>query len=186
MPKANASKYQAAQDMIERGIWRADPDVGVVYGQRGQAMGCLNNCGYVRLKLRDPSKRNGTLSVLAHRVIWEAIHGPIPTHLTVNHIDGDKINNSLSNLEVVTMAENIQHSYDIGLNPKIYGEQHHATTLTALEVQDIYQRAWAGPRGVGARLAEEYRTTRRMVSAIKHRRRRHEDIDALLTRLVGP
>jgi hypothetical protein len=30
----------------------------------------------------------------------------------VNHIDGDRSNNSVSNLEWVTQSENIQHSYD--------------------------------------------------------------------------
>lgn len=30
----------------------------------------------------------------------------------VNHIDGDRSNNSLDNLEWVTQSENIQHSYD--------------------------------------------------------------------------
>ena len=35
---------------------------------------------------------------------------------TVNHIDGNKLNNSLSNLEWATYSENMQHAYDTSLN----------------------------------------------------------------------
>lgn len=35
--------------------------------------------------------------------------------LTVNHKDGDRLNNSLDNLEVVSMKENMRHAMDTGL-----------------------------------------------------------------------
>ena len=35
----------------------------------------------------------------------------------VNHIDGDKTNNHVYNLEWVNNSENVKHSYDIGLQP---------------------------------------------------------------------
>lgn len=55
----------------------------------------------------------------------EKVHRLVATHFIsypddsetwcVNHIDGDKTNNSVENLQWVTHAENIQHSWDIGL-----------------------------------------------------------------------
>lgn len=41
-----------------------------------------------------------------HRLVWEAFNGPIPDGLTVNHIDEDKTNNNLDNLNLMTVAEN--------------------------------------------------------------------------------
>lgn len=35
--------------------------------------------------------------------------------LTVNHIDGNRFNNNLNNLELVSLKENIQHGYRTGL-----------------------------------------------------------------------
>jgi hypothetical protein len=48
-----------------------------------------------------------------HRLVWEAFNGPIPGRLEVNHKDLDRANNHLSNLELLTHQQNIQHAHAI-------------------------------------------------------------------------
>lgn len=55
----------------------------------------------------------------------------------VNHIDGDKLNNNLENLEFVTYSENIQHAYKLGLKSQKKGEDAHRSKLTDDIVREI-------------------------------------------------
>jgi hypothetical protein len=48
---------------------------------------------------------------MAQRLVWTYFNGPIPDGMQVNHIDFNKQNNALSNLELVTGEGNMQHSY---------------------------------------------------------------------------
>ena len=50
-----------------------------------------------------------------HRVIANAFLPKIEGKDFVNHIDGDKTNNKVSNLEWCTREENIRHAYKLGL-----------------------------------------------------------------------
>lgn len=40
----------------------------------------------------------------------------INSKLTVNHKDGNPLNNNINNLEIITLKENIQHAFKNGLN----------------------------------------------------------------------
>jgi len=56
-------------------------------------------------------------TILLHRVIWISKNGLIKDkRLQINHIDGVKGHCWISNLELVTNAQNIKHAYDTGLN----------------------------------------------------------------------
>lgn len=73
----------------------------------------LSSDGYVKCTLKSDSGKRKTFSV--HRLVATLyIENPLDK-LEVNHKDGVKINNSMSNLEWCTHSENIKHAWDIGL-----------------------------------------------------------------------
>jgi hypothetical protein len=47
-------------------------------------------------------------------IVWEAFNGKIPGGLCVNHIDCNKTNNSIENLELVTYQQNTHHAAKMG------------------------------------------------------------------------
>ena len=53
--------------------------------------------------------------VTVHRLVAGAFLDPEDGRAEVNHIDGDPLNNDISNLEYVTHAENMDHAVRIGL-----------------------------------------------------------------------
>ena len=81
--------------------------------------------GYVHF-----SPRGGeTNTITAHRAVWLAFFGKHDPGLCINHIDGNKLNNSIENLEVCTPKENAIHAmkngitkYACGMRPLLSAE----------------------------------------------------------------
>lgn len=59
--------------------------------------------------------------------------------LEVNHIDGDKRNNNLYNLEWCTSSENQKHAYRMGLNKLRYGENNNFSKLKEKDIKKIFE-----------------------------------------------
>jgi len=64
------------------------------------------------------TKQHKSKMYLVHRFVYECFHGIIPQGLQINHIDLDKQNNQLDNLEVVDQWMNMQHGIENGV---LYG-----------------------------------------------------------------
>ena len=144
MTQANPINYQLAADLVESGCWRVDAEHGLVFGKRGEPFKRTNSWGYIQIKFRDPGNWRVSHAALAHRVIWESAHGPLTSGLTINHINGDKKDNRLANLEAITQAENVRHAFATGLNAGRKGELNDRAVLTDEDVRTIYALAWQG------------------------------------------
>jgi hypothetical protein len=53
--------------------------------------------------------RNGTRQLLAHRFAYETEHGVVPDGFHVHHKDGNRANNDLSNLLLMSASEHARH-----------------------------------------------------------------------------
>lgn len=71
--------------------------------------------GYNKVDLYDGGERS---SKRVHRLVAEAFIPNPDNKPEINHIDGNKLNNDISNLEWVTGSENMIHAYETGLVPR--------------------------------------------------------------------
>ena len=72
----------------------------------------LNNDGYPSVRI---THRGNIRNTGVHRLVAETFIPNPENRETVNHIDGDKTNNHVSNLEWATRGEQMQHAYKLGL-----------------------------------------------------------------------
>jgi len=102
-----------------------------------------NNCGYMRVQLC-----NGSLKprFFVHRIVAE-LFIPNPLNLPqVNHKDGDKKNNHVSNLEWVSASDNRKHSFrELGENPtRVCGTDNGVCKVTIEQIQQAKNAVESG------------------------------------------
>lgn len=90
-----------------------------------------------------------------HRLVLMSFEGLHKTKLHCNHIDGDKHNNSLENLEWVTPSENRVHAVKNGLDNPRKGDTHPNSKLNT-EIVIECRKIWDGTSKHIERLAAKY------------------------------
>lgn len=97
--------------------------------------------GYLRVVLSDYNHKSHTYKL--HRLVAEAFI-PNPKKLPeVNHIDGNKANDSVDNLEWIGRSDNLKHAYKNALK-SVKGAKNPAAKLTAEQV--VFIKAHFIPR----------------------------------------
>ena len=122
---------------VAEGYYIVREDGTIFNTHTGRYVGDRENVNlYPNISLRDTDQKTYTLS--RHVLVWLVFKGDIPYDLEINHIDGNKQNTRLDNLELVTNQGNKAHAWDTGLARVATGENHAHAKMTNAEV--IYYR----------------------------------------------
>ncbi len=129
MSKTNSKMYSGSKNNKIKEIWKPFPikefkskyeisNYGNVRNAKGNLLKHCIRSGYKSFGLcnNDLNKQ-----YKIHRMVAKAfINNPDPKNKKcVNHINGDKLDNIVTNLEWCTVAENNKHAFDTGLNNTI-------------------------------------------------------------------
>ena len=87
-------------------------------------------------------------------------------NLTVNHKDGNKLNDSLDNLEWATPSENTLHAINTGLSNVSLGENSHLATIdeaTAIKICEMIEAGWSNKE-----ITDKLRVSKDIVKHIRY------------------
>ncbi len=161
MHKRNQEKYDILIQYVRTGILEID-DMGRVFRlvdlrtkmKTHTRIDILHHTGYRMVLIKYKSR---TISCMAHTLIWNHHHGPVPDGLVINHIDGNGLNNVITNLEVVTQKENMHHAIHVLGTKKVYGTTNPNARLKLRDIARIFW--WYGHgvpiREIAARLSRD-------------------------------
>jgi len=100
----------------------------------------VDSLGYVRVSL---CKENKIKAHKIHRLVAEHFLKP-SEYKVVNHIDGNKENNSVENLEWCNASQNRKHACDTGLAAKEEGR-----LIMCNETKEVYKGIMSAARHIG-------------------------------------
>jgi len=157
---------------------------------KGEVINRANNCpltptknpnGYLKVAL---ANGDGTSEqVLVHRLIAEHFIPNPYKHPQVNHIDGNKENNAVSNLEWCSAKQNCCHAFKIGLRPGYMSADHKdaliAEVFAGAKIRDLAVREGRREESLSGMLRRRSREVGREDEWRKMMKERRSEITAL-------
>ena len=122
----------------------------------------LDTKGYVICNL---SKEYKCKTFRVHRLVANMFIPNLNNKPQVNHINGIKADNRVSNLEWVTNSENQKHAVKLGLKEGFKGIEHNLVKLTEEQVLEIRESNLTQRK-----LAKKYNINQSTISMIKNRK----------------
>jgi hypothetical protein len=93
---------------------------------------CLNNGQYLVCNL--VVKKGISRTFYVHRIVATHFLKKVGENLNVNHLDGNRENNKVENLEWLTQKENVHHGFRYGKINRKYSEKKIALILKTRKV----------------------------------------------------
>lgn len=128
--------------------------------------GCPDKNGYLRVLLYNKNRKLFGI----HRLVINTFIENVNSYPTVNHINGNKLDNSLNNLEYMSFVDNLKHAHTTGLYGNIIGENNVSCKLTEKQVLEIRRRYIPNSRGLVPSIAKEYGVDRSIIYDIINRK----------------
>jgi HNH endonuclease/NUMOD4 motif-containing protein len=123
--------------------------------------------GYLGIQL---SVNGDIYSFQIHRLVMAAFVGPVPEGQEIDHIDGNKTNNILSNLRYVTRSQHAKLHIADGRRKVAFGEHHPQAKLLDSQILEIRRLCSEGMTQIMA--AKAFGVGRSQITKIVNRQRR--------------
>ncbi len=108
---------------------------GDVFNSRGEKLKPWPNpFGYLYVKLYNKNKYKVSS---VHRFVWEYFNGEIPEKMTIDHINNNKQDNRLENLQVVSNKVNCRKKYNAKITMELAEEIRKRREIEGLVIEEL-------------------------------------------------